>query len=373
VAKVVGTLTACSVLILALVGLNACGEASDVVVARVGDNAITRGTFDRWMSVQAARDTSTIATPKAFQMLARDPPDYSACAAYLRAEGARPGESQLRPTVALRECRWLYETLKRRVLDFLISSERTIGQAAELGITISEKETRDQLARFNYERIYGPPDRSPMEIELQTLLSSKGESASDRLWITKVHVLFARVRSKLVSEAERQIPASEVVRYYRSHKRLFVVPERRNVEAIMTFTRARAQKAKHEIEAGNQFLRVAERANEQPSEGGLHIGLSRSTVGKKRYEHDFFAAKPYVLIGPLKERMYYIFEVTKIISAGQHTLAQADSMIRRRLIASQQRRRFTNIVAAFETEWRDRIHCRAGYMSPPCGQSYRPK
>jgi len=110
--------------------ITACGGATGVVVVQVGGNLITTGTLDHWMSVQANVGGPT-------------------------------------PT---------HQALQRRVLGLLISSERAIGQAAELGVEITDAEVKGQLERFNYDQNYGTAERFPREAELQKLLSIKGES-----------------------------------------------------------------------------------------------------------------------------------------------------------------------------------------------------
>jgi hypothetical protein len=129
----------------------------------------------------------------------------------------------------------------------------------------------------------------------------------------------------------------------------------------MNWGRAQTVEAKRQLQAGVKFATVAERFN-QSVEGGLRLGRAHGAF-TKRYERDFFAAPPHVLVGPLKELMYYVFEVMSIKRGHQKSLAEAEPTIRRLLAAHDAR---TELRRAYELKWRARTSCRAGYMAPEC-------
>src|SRR5690242_17944753 len=97
----------CVSFLLTAASLAACGGGSDDVVARVGGSPITKASFDHWLSVQAATNGQT-------------------------------ASAQSTPS----------EALKRQVLDFLIPSQWTLGEAAELGVKVTDGEAQKQLERF---------------------------------------------------------------------------------------------------------------------------------------------------------------------------------------------------------------------------------
>jgi hypothetical protein len=128
--------------------------------------------------------------------------------------------------------------------------------------------------------------------------------------------------------------------------------------ACSSWSKPKIEQAKRGLIAGESFTTLAERFNQTPK-GGLRIGITRGH-GKKRYERDYFAARPHVLVGPLKELLYYVFEVMKVIPGGPETLQQAESSIRRRLGTEDT----AKLGTAAEAAWRMRTRCRGGYVCP---------
>lgn len=145
-----------------------------------------------------------------------------------------------------------------------------------------------------------------------------------------------------------------------------MVPERRNVEVNETFRKAKIDKAKQEIDAGQDLVSVVKRRNDEPDVGGSKFGLVRHSL-PHGYEDNYFKAKPHVLVGPLKDEIYYLFEVTAIVPARQQTLGEVLATIRQRLIVGAHRYVFTNLVRALNEKWKRKTRCRAAYMVNQCG------
>jgi parvulin-like peptidyl-prolyl isomerase len=294
---------------------------SSDTVARVEKATITKAVFDRWMAIK--------------------PP-----------EGGRLGERDLR----------------RRVLSYLVLSAWTVERAAELGFAVTNADVDRELESVEFDATHhysgGAVNR---EAELQRLLDGQRESHTEQLQIVRVHLLAAKVEQQQTQQAEREISSTEVIDYYARHRRRFVLPERRDVKAIMTWKEAGAEKAKRELQTGKSFTSVARRFNEQPSEGGLRLGFTPVPGTRKRYEHDFFAAPPHVLIGPRKEVMYYIFEVVKVTRPRQQSLEQVEPTVRRQLIDGELHYLLTDIADRTTREWRSKTRCATGYSGPECG------
>jgi len=333
--KLARVVVSCSAVLLSIIGISSCGGGSDEIVARVGRAAITKPEFEHWLSVGAATGATRLYSP-ATQASARDPRSYA--------------------------------TQKQQTLSFLISSTRTIGEAAEKGIDVSDTQAKAALDRLRYERIYGTTTPLPKEAELQSLLSGKGETPSDRLWIVKVHLLVAKLEQRQLVEAEQKITYAQLASYYAKNRRRFVVPERRDVEVIETFRKAKIETAKREIQSGQSLHGVVQRRNDEPDVGGSLRGLSRRAL-RHGYENNYFRAKPGVLVGPLKSEIYYLFEVTAVMPARQQTLEEVQAKIRRELISGAQRRVFANTVRALDERWRSKTFCATGYAVEQCAGS----
>jgi hypothetical protein len=311
-----------------VVEVSSCGGSSGEVVARVGDAVVTRSAVEHWLSIGAAANA-------------------------------------LQPTQAGASDPVVYGTRKQRTLGFLIASDRTIGEAAERNIGFTDGEARTTLEFVHYEQIYGN-STLPQDAELKGLLSHKGETPADQLWIVKVHMLAAKLEELQLAEAEQRIAGSQIAAYYARNRRSFVIPERRDVAVIETFRKDKAEQAVREINAGKAFLDVMKRRDDEPDVGGLKLGMTRRSL-RHEYEENYFHAKPHVVVGPLKAEIYYLFEVMAIVPERQQTLREVQSTIRRKLVAGPQRQVLTGEIRALGEQWRSKTRCRAGYQVEQCG------
>jgi len=316
----------CFVLLLA-VSLGGCGGGSSSdVVARVAGVPITKTSVAHW------------------RLIAPDDP---------------PPSSSTTPTTA-----------RQRALQFLISAQWTIGQARELGATVNDAEARKRLERFKYAQLEGLKyEHYSHEAELERSLARPGESTADQILLMKLNLLRERIDEKRRMEVERQIPQAEIAEYYAKHKARFVVPERRDFNIILTYSKAKTEKARREIEAGKPFLSVAKRVSVDPE-------APHGTQHLTRYEEEpefvahVFAAKLHTLVGPIHQAAdYYLFELTKITPSRQRTLSESRATIASLLGGRRYRSLSDSLAGAAEDQWRARTSCAPEYVAPQCGRA----
>jgi len=312
--------------LVAVVGLAACGSGgggSGDVVAQVNGRPITKTTLDHWTSIQAAND----------QMAS-----------------SQTGN-----------------TPRQQALSFLISSEWTIGEAAELGVGVTDGEAQRQLTLFKYDQLekFGEQGLFPKEAELKESLARRGLTRSDQLRLMKLNMLAAKIGQKRFSNTQQGIAPAQIAAYYEENKQRFVVPERRDLEWIVTYSKAVTTKAMREVQSGKNFLSVAKGVTLDPP---TMTGLEPS-FREKDFAKQVFAAKPHVLVGPLRQsHNYYTFRVTKVTPARQQTLAQSEASIRRQLATRQQQQASASLAENLERMWTARTSCRTGYVVPKCRQ-----
>lgn len=314
-------------MLFAAIGLGACGGGgSGDVVAQVGGHPITRVELDHWLSIRAATNGHTTVSDR-------------------KVSGG--------------------EAPKQAVLGFLISSRWTVGEAAELGVRVTDGEAQKQLELFKYTQREGLKyGQFPKEAELQKSLAGSGETRSDQLWLMKLNMLAAGIEQARLSEARRQVTRAQIAQYYDENRQRFVLPERRDIEVIATQDEAAARKAKREVQSGKSFLSVLKRVSIYPEYPEGLPNWQREDVFHKH----IFAAKPHVLTGPVHQILYYVFEVTKVTPRRQRMLAEVEASIRQRLAAQPQRRVSTELLEAFNRKWIARTSCRPGYIVPRCRQ-----
>lgn len=312
--KVMCHIAVCGVVLFAVVGFTSCGGGrSDDVVARVANDPITREELAHWQSAQADASDRT----------------------------------------------------KQRVLGFLISSQWTIGEAAEVGVKVTDAEAQKQLELVKYDQLERIKyEQFPLAGELQRSFAGAGVTRSDRLWLMRLGMLVARLEQARHAQAQRSVAHAQIVEYYNEHRRRFVRPERRDLEWIVTYSKATLRNAVREVQSGKSFLSVAERVSLDPA---TIRGLELASAQEKTFAEHIFAARPHVLTGPLRQaHNYYMFRVTKVTPSRPLTLAQSEVSVRQQLATQQQRQASVGLAEAFARKWTARTRCSAGYVVPRC-------
>ncbi len=220
--KLLRLLSALTAALALSAGLAACGGGGipgDAVV-QVNGTGITKTAFAHWMGVAAASSaTGTTEKPAV-----PEPPNYTTCIAHLAKTAAKPEKGQKAPTTAQlkTECETQYKSLQSEVLGFLISSQWVIGEAASLGVKLSDAEVKKEFAKIKSTQF-------PKASEFEKFLASSGQSVSDLLLRVKLNLLSQKIQKKIVKE-KSTVTEAQVAKYYGENKSKYGTPEKRNVE-----------------------------------------------------------------------------------------------------------------------------------------------
>lgn len=184
-------------IVAAVVGVCGCGGAgaSDVVVARVRGNVITKAMFDHWMGITAVRDYEPYPRGPVPRGVVPDPPSYRACIGHLRASLGKPGEPPRSATAtALRQrCAQQYAMLRAQVLQSLITTEWVIGEGEELGLDPSGAEIERKSRQIRHSEFAS-------EAAFRAYLKYTGETLADQLFRGKVKAVSAKIERRLEGE-----------------------------------------------------------------------------------------------------------------------------------------------------------------------------
>jgi foldase protein PrsA len=370
VSKRLRCIPALGAVFFASLALTACGGGvpSDAVV-QVGSNPITKTTFEHWLSVAAA-SSATTATAKTTKPVVPDPPDYTECIAHLEATAAKPAKGQAKPTTAelKSECEQQYTSLKQEVLGFLISSEWVIGEAANLGVKVSDAEVKKEFEKIKNEQF-------PKAAEFEKFLATSGQTVSDLLLRVKLNMLSSKIQQK-IAKGKGAPSKAEIEKYYKENQSRFGTPEKRNVSIILTKTEAQANEAKKEIESGKSFASVAKSKSIDPTSKATGGELKGVVKGQEEAALNtaIFSAPLNKLSGPVKTPFgYYIYEVKSSTPGTQQTLAQSEASIKQQLTATKQQAALSKFVKEFKKTWTAKTDCREGYVVMDCKQYKAPK
>jgi foldase protein PrsA len=324
-------LAAVSVLAWAAVcGLVACGGAArNEIVVRVGQSTITKATLNHWMAAMAPEH----AVP--------DPPRYSKC--IRREESFTPAD---KPQL-IEECRQRYQALKLQALDFLISSQWLLGEAANRNSSVSPRQVQERVAETQ-----------------QSLRGSEARSVRDIAFQVRAELAAAAIR-RLLIRGEPEIAQALVARRYKHDIARFQIPERRDFKIVEKVVgEMQARKLMGEVVAGKRKLGALSLSESVTRPSSFDVG-----VAKRQFLTALFAARPHVLVGPLPFLHYYaFFEVTRIRPARVQSLSEVQGAVKNSLRRERQRRTLARFVGEWRHRWIIKTHCARGYVVQKCSQ-----
>ncbi|HLI32204.1 MAG TPA: peptidyl-prolyl cis-trans isomerase [Solirubrobacteraceae bacterium] len=348
-----------------------CGGIPGDAVVSVNGTAITKASFNHWMGVAAASSSASAEGAQSSAPPVPEPPEYTACIKHLEATAAKPAKGKTPPSRAQfkSQCEEQYTAYKQEVLDFLISSQWVLGEAAEQGVKVSEAEVKKQFDTLKKEQF-------PKESAYKAYLAHSGETEADLLQRVRLQLLARKLQEKITKSAKKKPSKAQIAKYYNEHKAQYGKPESRNLQIVLTKGEAEAKTAKSEIESGKSFASVAKAVSIDPlskSNGGVLNEVTRGEE-EKALSEAVFAAKVGVLSGPVKTPFgYYVFQVTKVNPASQQSLAQSEATIAQAISSQSEQKALSTFVSEFRKKWTQRTECRSGFVVPDCKEYKAPK
>lgn len=348
--------------------LAACGSSDTSIpgnaVANVDGTPITRADYDKWALITAkgsAQGGAPVVVP--------DPPTYTRCIATLRRQ-SRPARGQPAPTdVTLRaQCRQQNDALVQQTMGTLIQNLWIEKEAEDQGVSVSDSEVQRQLEQTKRQSF--PTDRA-----FQRFLRQSGMTQEDVLDRVRIQALAAKLTRKIQGSAA-PVTDAQIQSYYNRNRAQFAVPERRDVQLILTRTQAQANAAKSAVQSGTSWAAAARQYSTDAASkatGGELKGVSQGQQDRA-FDRAAFSARKGVIVGPVRGQFgYYIVRVTNITPARQTPLADARAQIRALLEQQNGQQKLTTFVRDFQKRWRDATNCRTGYIVALCKNAPTPR
>jgi foldase protein PrsA len=340
--------------------LVACGSSDNSVpsnaVANVDGTPITRAEYDKWAMI-TAKGSAQGRTP-----VVPDPPTFTRCIATLRSQ-SRPARGQPAPTdVTLRaQCRQQNDALVAQTMGTLIQNLWIEKEADAQGVKVSDADIRRQLALTKRQSF-----RS--EAAYQRFLRTSGMSEADVLERVRIQALAAALTRKIQSSAA-PVTAAQIQSYYNRNRAQFALPERRDVQLILTRTKAQADAAKSAVQGGTSWAAAAKQYSTDAASkatGGELKGVSQGQQDRA-FDQAAFSARKGVIVGPVKGQFgYYLLRVTGVTPAQQTPLAQARAQIRALLQSQGTQTKMSSFIRDFQDRWKSKTNCRTGYVVQLC-------
>jgi foldase protein PrsA len=347
--------------------LAACGSSDNSVpgnaVANVDGTPITRADYEKWAEITAKGSSQGRA------VVIPDPPTFTSCIAALRRQ-SRPARGQPAPTdVTLRaQCRQQNEALIQQTMGTLIQNLWIEKEAEEQDVEVSDADVQRQLAQTKRQSF--PTDRA-----YERFLKTSGMTEEDVLQRVRIQAIAAALTRKIQNSAA-SVTDAQVQSYYNRNRSQFAVPERRDVQVILTRTQAQAIAARTAVMNGASWASVARQYSTDAASkatGGELKGISQGQQDRA-FDTAAFAGREREIVGPVRGQFgFYIVRVTNITPARQTPLAEARAQIRALVAQQNQQTKLSTFIRDFQERWKDRTNCRTGYVVQLCKNAPPPR
>jgi len=357
------TLAGVSLAGICAVAATGCGgdDVPSDAVARVGDTVITKQQFDHWYQ-SAAKSQAQQGGPA----VAPDPPNFTKCVAALKDAQPKPAKGTPAPEDSdlKKQCKQGYDQLKQQVMQFLIQSQWVQQEAEEQNVSVSGKEIRTLFEDQKKQAF-------PKEKDYRKFLRTSGATEQDILFRIKLDALQNKLTAKIQKE-QGKVTDEDVEEYYEKNKKRFSQPEQRDLNVVLTKTKARAEQAKRELDGGAKFPAVAkEYSIDQASKanGGKLPDVPKGQQ-EKAFDEAVFAAQKGEIEGPVKTQFgWYVFEVTGETPESQQSLDDAKETIRGLLKSEREQKSLQTFIEDFREEFKDETKCREGFVVAECSNA----
>lgn len=354
--RIILALGAFFVLALTVAACGSDSKSNDSVpsdaVASVDGTPITTTLFD------ARLRTNALSSAQGGTAVVPDPPAYSGCVDELRRQAAaarsrtRQSDDQLRT-----QCRSLYDQLMRTTVAQLAQEAWIVQEARALGVTVSNATVQRELDTTKRQSF-------PRRGDYERFLRTQGMTNADVIQRLRVQELATRITDKIQRSAGA-VTDAEITDYYNRNKDQFAVPERRDLEIVLTRREAQANQAKAALRSGESWADVARRFSTDATSkanGGRLLGVARGQQDRA-LDSASFSARRGVLVGPIRGQFgWYLVEVTNITPGRQSSLADSRDQIRQLLSSTAGQRKLQRFGTDFQRRFVALTVCRAGYV-----------
>lgn len=364
--RIVLALSAFFVLSLTVAACGGDDESSNDVpsnaVASVDGTPITKADYDRWALINA-KSPGAQGSP----VIIPDPPNFERCIADLRRQ-ARDARARTAPTQSqlLAQCRQLDTQIMQQTMALLIQADWIEREAEDLGVSLSDADVERTLAETKRQSF-------PRRGDYENFLKRSGMTERDILFRLRVTDLSTRITEKIQRDAGG-VTDAQISAYYTRNRDQFAVPERRDLEIVLTRTEAQANEAKRAIESGTSWAAVARRFSTDAlskGNGGRLAGVARGQQDRA-LDVAAFNAREGVIVGPVRGQFgWYIVRVDRVTPAKQNSLEESRAQIRDLLRQQNSTRALDTFAREFQTRWTKLTNCRRGFVIEICSNAPR--
>ncbi len=250
-----------------------------------------------------------------------------------------------------------YDQLKETAMADVLLARWVRGEAAELGIEVSDRETDAELEKIVEEQFGG-------QEAFDKFLEESSFSPEDARERVELQLLSTRIQEQVLGTEPPTIPDDEIAEYYDENVDQFKTPETRDVRTLLNPDEAKAQEALDQLsedDSPGNWKKVTEQLSTDEATaplGGLRQGVV-SGQNEPALDAAIFAAAEGELVGPIKgDSGFYVVQVVAVNEAQTQPLDdQVSQQINQTLGAERQQETATSYQEGFLERWRANTVC----------------
>ena len=166
-------------------------------------------------------------------------------------QAPKPGEAQ-------------FEQIKEAAINDLLDQAWLTGEAAELGVTATEREIDNEFQTIRQ-------DQFPNEAAFDRFLEESSFTEEEVLDRVRLQVLSRKIEEQITQGVE-EVPEEQIEEFYESSKENFTTPETRDIRLIVTDNKADADEVEAELEKSSETKDYARLAREFSTNGSSSQG-----------------------------------------------------------------------------------------------------
>ena len=144
-----------------------------------------------------------------------------------------------------------YQSLQTQAVAFLVQRAEYDNRAADLKLTVTDKEIDDRIAQVKKQSFGGS------QTKLDKQLKAQGYTTESLRADIKAQLLSEKIYDAVTKDAK--VTDAEIAKYYKQNKSQYSQAESRDVRHILVKTKAQADKIYDQIKAGGDFAALAKK------------------------------------------------------------------------------------------------------------------
>jgi foldase protein PrsA len=258
-----------------------------------------------------------------------------------------------------------YESIRDRIVAYLVQVAAVDQQAANMGINITDAEVNSSLQSVIKQRFNGNKSKFQAELSKEHLTEQQLKEG------LRQNLISQRVQTAVVQGVN--VSDGDVKKYYDEHKSSYQKPESRKASHILVKTKAEADSIYQQLKAGADFAKLAKKYSTDPgskSQGGS-LGVVEKGKTVPAFEKVLFALETGAFSQPVKSNYgwHIILATGPIVPKHTQTLAEASASIRQTLLSDKQNTAITNWVHEANKYAADNTVYAPGYEPPKTSSS----